>query len=140
MLLSDFLQASGEADGDESGHDSETERRFLGGADLGLTHKYLAKKARMAEQKKKAKVDIDRRASKNRKIRYVVHEKLLNFMTSMQVNLQKVEGRDALVGNLFGVKNSGSSMPEIGKKRKAKQSVTIGESDDDIALIWHNQN
>ena len=47
VLLSDFLQASGAADGDEDGHDSETERRFLGGADLGLTQKYLLKKQRL---------------------------------------------------------------------------------------------
>ena len=47
ILLSDFLQASGEADPDVDGHDSETERRFLGAADLGLTQKYLAKKARL---------------------------------------------------------------------------------------------
>ena len=50
VLLSDFLQAAGEGkDDDDDGHDSETERRFLGGADLGLTNKYLRKKQQMLE-------------------------------------------------------------------------------------------
>ena len=47
VLLADFLQAAGDQgeDGEDGdGHDSETERRFLGGADLGLTRKYLKKK------------------------------------------------------------------------------------------------
>jgi len=35
----------------------------------------------MKEQSAKVKKDIDRRASKNRKLRYVVHDKILNFMT-----------------------------------------------------------
>ena len=48
VLLSDFLQNNDDnPDHDGDGHDSETERRFLMGADLGLTHKYLAKKQRM---------------------------------------------------------------------------------------------
>jgi len=42
VLLSDFLQASSEAaGGEDDGHDSETERRFLGTTDLGLTQKFL---------------------------------------------------------------------------------------------------
>ena len=51
------------------------------------------------EQKKK---EVDRKASKARKIRYVVHDKILNFMSAMQ-NHQLEEGRDAIVSNLFGV-------------------------------------
>jgi len=76
------LQASGDQEGEdaEDGHDSETERRFLNGADLGLTQKYLDKKKKLAEEARQRKKDIDRKASKNRKIRYVVHDKLLNFL------------------------------------------------------------
>ena len=56
VLLSDFLQTQqgenddGDQDG-EDGHDSETERRFLGGADLSMTQKYLSKKHRMQQEK-----------------------------------------------------------------------------------------
>jgi len=32
----------------------------------------------------------------------VVHEKIVNFMT-IQENIEKMDGRDAIVGNLFGV-------------------------------------
>ena len=45
--------------------------------------------------------EVDRRASKNRKIRYVVHDKILNFLTPVD-NLGMLEGRDAIVTNLFG--------------------------------------
>ena len=45
---------------------------------------------------------MDRRASKNRKIRYVVHEKIINFLTPLS-NLTVFEGREAIANNLFGV-------------------------------------
>jgi hypothetical protein len=51
--------------------------------------------------KEQAKKEVDRRASKNRKIKYVVHDKILNFMPSRE-NLHLVEGRQAIVSNLFG--------------------------------------
>lgn len=49
VLLSDFLQGNENAEEQDGGdgHDSETERNFLAGADLGLTHKYLQKKQRL---------------------------------------------------------------------------------------------
>ena len=148
VLLSDFLQASGEQEDDAvaegaGAHDAETEKRFLGGADLGLTQKYLEKKQKMAEQARKAKKDIDRRASKNRKIRYVVHDKILNFLVPVD-NLQVVEGRDALVGNLFGAKKMADLAAEQmatkkDRKRRRKSKETFGdddgESDADIKLI-----
>lgn len=140
VLLSDFLQASGDQEGDdgEDGHDSETERRFLGGADLGLTQKYLDKKKRLAEEARQRKKDIDRKASKNRKIRYVVHDKLLNFLMPQQ-NLLAMEGRQALVGNLFGAKKMLAPIQEsstAGKKRRSKDVIKSKyDEDDDIALI-----
>ena len=114
----------------------------MGGADLTLTQKYLSKKHRMQQEKSaKAKKEIDRKASKNRKLRYVVHDKILNFLTPVQ-NLQAVEGREALVGNLFGVKNktviSSDNNNMTGKKRskKAKYAAMLKENEeDDIALI-----
>ena len=83
------------------------------------------------------KKDIDRRASKNRKIRYVVHEKILNFLTPQQ-NLQAAEGREALVSNLFGAKKTQkeTEMLLAGSKRKAKKATFADLEDaEDIALI-----
>jgi protein AATF/BFR2 len=48
------------------------------------------------------KKEVDRKASKNRKIRYVIHDKILNFLTPIE-NLYVFEGREAIVSNLFGV-------------------------------------
>ena len=65
-----------------------------------------------------------------------MHDKMLNFMTPMQ-NLEVVEGRNALVENLFGVKKANETIL-AGRKRKAsKKKITIGNDDDedDIALI-----
>jgi hypothetical protein len=42
------------------------------------------------------KKEVDRKASKNRKIRYVVHEKIVNFLTPLE-NLGMFEGRQAIV-------------------------------------------
>lgn len=61
--------------------------------------------ARLIQQRqlmRKKKNSIDNRASKDRKLRYVFHDKLINFMNSYD-NLQEVQQRDQLVGNLFGV-------------------------------------
>lgn len=46
--------------------------------------------------------DVDRKASKNRKIRFNVHAKLLNFMPSQVANL--MESRDDIVRNMFNCK------------------------------------
>ena len=102
-----------------------------------MTQKYLNKKKQMNEQARKAKKDIDRRASKNRKIRYVVHEKILNFLTPLH-NTLAVEGREALVNNLFGVKKilQAGAADLAGKKRKSGKAAK-GEvfEEDPVALI-----
>ena len=102
-----------------------------------MTRKFLQRRQQMKEQGAKAKKEVDRRASKNRKIRYVVHDKILNFLNPQQ-NLQAVEGRQALVANLFGAKKA-QNEAEIqltGKKRKAKKATfATAEDEDDIALI-----
>jgi len=69
------------------------------------------------------KKEVDRRASKNRKIRYVVHDKILNFMTPLE-NLKLFEGRDAICSNMFGVRHETSAL----KKPAVK-------SGDDVKLI-----
>lgn len=71
---------------------------------------------------------MDRRASKNRKIRYVVHEKILNFLMPQQ-NLAALEGKEALVANLFGRKKQ-ADLAQAGRKRGRKDAPV-----DEIALI-----
>ncbi|CAL0304681.1 unnamed protein product [Lupinus luteus] len=53
-------------------------------------------------QTKKRKI-VDRRASKSRKIRYNVHEKIVNFMASQPMNLPPMA--PMLFDNLFGLKS-----------------------------------
>ncbi|OUZ99351.1 Apoptosis-antagonizing transcription factor [Macleaya cordata] len=53
-------------------------------------------------QTKKRKI-VDRRASKSRKIRYHVHEKIVNFMAPEPLNLPPMAPK--LFENLFGLKN-----------------------------------
>lgn len=68
-----------------------------------MTQAYIKKRQQLKEQAgDKEKKEVDRRASKNRKIRYVVHDTIANFMTPLE-NLVRFEGRDAIVNNMFGV-------------------------------------
>ncbi|KAG8664025.1 hypothetical protein MANES_01G272000v8 [Manihot esculenta] len=53
-------------------------------------------------QTKKRKI-VDRRASKSRKIRYNVHEKIVNFMAPQPMNVPPIAPK--LFANLFGVKS-----------------------------------
>lgn len=57
-------------------------------------------------QPKKRKI-VDRRASKSRKIRYSVHEKIVNFMAPMPMNLPPMAPK--LFENIFGMGNQKSS-------------------------------
>lgn len=59
------------------------------------TMKYLKQRDETASTRK----EVDRKASKNRKIRFNVHPKLLNFMASQGVS--EIEARDEIVKNLF---------------------------------------
>lgn len=49
---------------------------YLYGADLSMTQKYLLKRQKMKELQMQQKKEIDRKASKGRKIKYVVHDKI----------------------------------------------------------------
>ena len=53
-------------------------------------------------RKSKVKKNVDTKASKNRKIRYDKHEKIINFMVP-QINLKESVGRDIIVNSLFGI-------------------------------------
>ena len=81
--------------------------------------------------------EVDRKASKNRKIRYVVHDKILNFLTPTD-NLAVLEGRDAIVTNLFGASSSKARGREDAKKaggRKAKRAQAGAEVEDPVKLL-----
>ena len=66
------------------------------------------------------KKEVDRKASKNRKIRYIVHDKILNFLTPIE-NLTLFEGRNAIVSNLFGV----GAKPILDSKQRVTGDVRL---------------
>jgi protein AATF/BFR2 len=79
-----------------------TERNTNNAASMAEHRLKLASSAR-----KNKKEDVDRRASKGRKIRYVIHEKLLNFTFPLQreVNSQKnhvIMDEDVLFKSMMG--------------------------------------
>eukprot|EP00347_Sterkiella_histriomuscorum_P006693 403351797 len=141
VLLKDFLaNADGSgADGDDKynatgGGDDDM---YLDGADLGLTQKYLERKRKLQMNKgEKMKKDVDRKASKNRKIRYIVHEKIVNFMTPHDNNnIDGIyDGRDSVLLSLFGQNannnlqnGDGTANQNGGKKSKKQQKNEIEE-------------
>lgn len=66
---------------------------------MNNTKLYLLKrKLQKQEQQKKV---VDRKASKGRKIRYVVYDKVVNFMTPKE-NASLLDGRNEIVKCLFG--------------------------------------
>ena len=141
VLLSDFLQTNeldGQGDADE-GEGSEGERKLLGNADIGMTQSYLRKRQRMkdaAGRESKGRKEVDRKASKNRKIRYVVHDKILNFLTPMD-NLAVLEGRDAIVDNLFGAGASQARSSSEARKKAGKKDrgVSLGDGVEDTVQL-----
>ncbi len=71
------------------------------------------------------KNEIDRKATKGRKIKYIVHEKLLNFMQPIE-NLQTLEAKDSVLSNMFG-----QNSHLISKENNTKTSI----NDDQVKLI-----
>lgn len=76
-------------------------REFLESA--SSTAEFYAHKRKYVKKRK----IVDRRASKSRKIRYHVHEKLVNFMAPEPMSLPDMA--PVLFGNLFGLKSSRST-------------------------------
>jgi protein AATF/BFR2 len=64
-------------------------------------------------QKKKAKKNIDTRASKGRKVRYQVHEKIQNFMTPEPRGTWHDEMKNELFTSLFGKKDQRTDLFKI---------------------------
>lgn len=87
------------------------------GIALNNTARYLQEK----RLRRKSKNVVDRRASKHRKIRYGIHEKLINFMSGYE-NLEEIDGRDDIVDNLFGIGR---------KKLKVSEAGSEGEGNND---------
>ena len=103
ILLKDFLASADGGEDNAGANGGGEDDIYLDGADLGLTQKYLERKKKLLMGgQNKTKKDVDRKASKNRKIRYVVHEKIVNFMTPTD-NLSLIyDGRDGVIKSLFG--------------------------------------
>ena len=94
-MLSDYLAMNDDSQQQNASGD------YLYGADLSLTQKYLAKKQKLKEIEISRKKQIDRKATKGRKIRYVVHDKIQSFMAPSE-NMALMEGKDHIINNLFG--------------------------------------
>ena len=103
QLLHDFLNAPGQDDAEDQQQEEAGNQDYLFGADLSLTQKFLAKKQKLKEIQLKKKKEIDRKATKGRKIRYVVHDKLQSFMAPDE-NLRTLDFKDSILQTMFGRK------------------------------------
>ena len=63
-----------------------------------MSKKYIE----IQRMRNKLKKQVDTRASKGRKIRYDVHEKLVNFMAPVDTSQITDEAKDQLFKSLFG--------------------------------------
>ena len=100
----------------------------------------MEQRRRLREGQDTKKKEVDRKASKNRKIRYVVHDKIVNFMTPLE-NLYLTVGKDNIVANLFGHSNGKAEINGKDKDSKKKQKMNgkrlrgNKEDEDEIRLI-----
>ena len=89
------------------------------------------KKKREALQKRMKK-EVDRKASKNRKIRYIVHDKITNFMAPDTPENQVEQPRESILAFMFGQKTHFSTEEQhVRVKRKTKDA----KAEADVALI-----
>lgn len=86
--------------------------------------------------KAKPKKEVDRRASKNRKIRYDVHPKLLNFVAPTE-NTVLLAGRDHILKNLFGLyeKEQNNPVEETQKKKGGLRKKVKKNPEDNEGVI-----
>eukprot|EP00743_Colponemidia_sp_Colp-15_P006833 GILK01007370.1.p1 GENE.GILK01007370.1~~GILK01007370.1.p1 ORF type:complete len:516 (-),score=116.90 GILK01007370.1:144-1691(-) len=93
-----------------------------GDSSMDMTRKYLALRKLKSKQPKKL---VDRRASKGRKVRYVVHEKLVNFMNPIP-RTEKMSA-DELFKNLFGrtVKSRVADSLDDGNRHSDSEDVSM---------------
>lgn len=123
-MLSDFLNQNDKNDDsvNQNVQGSGGNDDYLYGADLSMTQKYLVKRQKLKELAAIKKKEIDRKATKGRKIRYVVHDKLQSFMTPEQ-NLDEMEGKDQLMANLFGQNQTTATDKKEKKSKRQKTEV-----------------
>jgi hypothetical protein len=74
---------------------------------LSASKKYLQERNSKSQADRK---EVDRKASKNRKLRFDVHAKLVNFMAG-QDNPYVIEARDEILRNLFNSGGKGDEQP-----------------------------
>jgi hypothetical protein len=94
-----------------------------------MTRKYLT----LRKLRKKRKKNVDRRASKGRKIKYIIHEKLVNFMAPQpnRYPLAYTETANQLFSSLFGQKpsqNIKSEKPHQTNNEKMSESILLAIS------------
>ncbi|KAK5166885.1 rRNA-processing protein bfr2 [Saxophila tyrrhenica] len=77
----------------------------------------------------KAKKNVDTKASKGRKLRYTVHEKLQNFMAPEDRSTWSERQADELFGSLFGRRLG------LGEEREEEEKVTDGAEEKDAGLM-----
>ena len=122
LLLNDFLSSNDKSLKDE-GVDNTANGAggddFLYGADLSLTQKNILKKQKLKELQQQRKKEIDRKATKGRKIKYVVHDKLLNFMVPID-NDRALDGKDQILSNLFSLKKEAAQRTAYSKEDAVK--------------------
>lgn len=113
---------------------------------LDSTRLYLLE--RKLKQQEKAISQVDRKASKSRKIRFDVHQKLVNFMNPKE-NKEILEGRNEIVKCLWGGhsqpatadveitedKETGET-PIIKKRKREQKEDTETPAEEGFALIW----
>jgi len=87
-LLKDIISAK---------DDNSAENAYSNESRFDYTYNYLMNKS----QKSKKKI-VDSKASKNRKLRFDKHEKLINFMVPVG-NINVHVGRDAFIKSIFGL-------------------------------------
>lgn len=71
-----------------------------------ITQKFIELQKVRSKMKKK----VDTRASKGRKIRYIVHNKLINFMPPRDTSDYTDEAKSELYSSLFGMANQGERL------------------------------
>lgn len=74
-----------------------------------ITQKFIELQKVRSKMKKK----VDTRASKGRKIRYIVHNKLVNFMPAKDTSEFTDEAKTELYNSLFGMANHGTTTTTV---------------------------
>lgn len=95
------------------------------------TYNYLLNRSQKTKNK-----NVDTKASKNRKLRFEAHEKIINFMIPVE-NLNIHVGRDAFIKSIFGL-NKNQFITEQYKSKVEELALNENNNDfdeDDIDII-----